>query len=91
MTVEANDSSSWYKENLSLREGSKEVARQSWAEIKTKIKQQWSKILEEDLDALKDDSQLLISKLQEVYGHAKERAEREYNDFLQSLKAKTKE
>lgn len=85
--------SDWYG-NSSLRENSKEAARESWAEIKNKIKAQWSKLLEEDLEALKDNKELLVAKLQQVYGHAKERAEKEYNEFLKSLqtsRAKSKE
>lgn len=72
----------------SLRESSKEVAKESWGEIKTKIKTQWSKILDEDLDALRDDKDLLIAKIQQVYGHAKERAEKEYEAFMKLIKTK---
>lgn len=83
MSIESQNTetkSEWYG-----RESSKESARESWSEIKHKIKAQWSKILDEDLEALKDNKGLLIAKIQQVYGHAKERAEKEYNDFIKSL------
>lgn len=90
ISLKTDSSSEWYGNNF--RESSKEAARESWSEIKSKIKAQWSKILDEDLEALKDNKDLLIAKIQQVYGHAKERAEKEYNDFIKSLQtSKSKE
>src|SRR3989338_8425259 len=63
---------------------------ESWSEIKSKIKSRWSNILDEDLEALKDSKELLVSKIQQVYGHAKERAEKDYEEFVQMLKATKK-
>jgi uncharacterized protein YjbJ (UPF0337 family) len=58
----------------------------SWNELKGEAKRQWSKLTDEDLELIKGKYTELLGLLQERYGHAKERAEREMNDWSKRLK-----
>src|SRR5580704_1995926 len=59
----------------------------SWHELKGEVKQQWSKLTDEDVELIKGKYAELLGLLQERYGHAKEQAEREINDWARRLKA----
>jgi uncharacterized protein YjbJ (UPF0337 family) len=65
--------------------GLDEIER-SWNELKGEAKRQWSKLTDEDLELIKGKYAELLGLLQERYGHAKERAEREMNDWSKRLK-----
>ena len=52
-----------------------------WHQVKGEIKTQWGKLTNDDLDQINGQSEKLIGKLQERYGYARDRAEREFLDF----------
>jgi len=52
-----------------------------WHQLKGEIKTQWGKLTDNDLDQIAGQSEKLIGKLQERYGYARDRAEREFLDF----------
>jgi uncharacterized protein YjbJ (UPF0337 family) len=52
-----------------------------WHQVKGEIKSQWGKLTDSDLDQVAGQSEKLIGKIQERYGYARDRAEREFNDF----------
>jgi uncharacterized protein YjbJ (UPF0337 family) len=58
----------------------------SWHELKGEVKQQWSKLTDEDVELIKGKYAELLGLLQARYGHAKEQAEREINDWAKRLK-----
>jgi uncharacterized protein YjbJ (UPF0337 family) len=58
----------------------------SWNELKGDVKRQWSKLTDEDVELIKGKYVELLGFLQERYGHAKEQAEREINDWAKRLK-----
>jgi uncharacterized protein YjbJ (UPF0337 family) len=58
----------------------------SWSELKGEVKRQWSKLTDEDVELVKGKYAELLGLLQERYGHAKEQAEREINDWAKRLK-----
>jgi|GEM_PF-568178 len=58
----------------------------SWNELKGEVKRQWSKLTDEDVEIIKGKYAELLGLLQERYGHAKEQAEREINDWAKRLK-----
>jgi uncharacterized protein YjbJ (UPF0337 family) len=62
-----------------------EVER-SWNELKGEVKRQWSKLTDEDVEIVKGKYPELLGLLQERYGHAKEQAEREINDWAKRLR-----
>lgn len=54
-----------------------------WKQIEGKVKQQWGKLTDDDLQQLEGHSEQLAGKLQERYGLAKEEAERQAKEFRQ--------
>jgi uncharacterized protein YjbJ (UPF0337 family) len=57
-----------------------------WNELKGDVKRRWTKLTDEDVDFVKGKYAELLGLLQERYGHAKEQAEQEINDWAKRLK-----
>ena len=53
----------------------------NWKQFKGKAKQQWSKLTDDELDAIAGSREVLSGKIQEQYGISKEQAEQELADF----------
>jgi uncharacterized protein YjbJ (UPF0337 family) len=53
-----------------------------WHQIKGSAKEQWGKLTSDDLDRVEGSSERLVGVLQERYGYARDRAQREVDDFL---------
>ena len=56
-----------------------------WKQLKGKIKTQWGKLTDDDIDVAEGHSQYLAGKLQERYGISKEKAEEEIAEFHRKL------
>jgi uncharacterized protein YjbJ (UPF0337 family) len=52
-----------------------------WKQVKGKIKEQWGKLTDNEIDQLQGNGEQLAGKLQEHYGLAREDAERQARDF----------
>ncbi|MEY8713444.1 hypothetical protein A9B99_21080 [Mangrovibacter phragmitis] len=48
-----------------------------WKIIKGKVKEEWGKLTDDDLDVIEGKRDQLVGRIQERYGYAKERAEEE--------------
>ncbi|USB33742.1 CsbD family protein [Paenibacillus sp. YPG26] len=60
------------------------VFKGKWNQLKGEAKVQWGKLTDDDLDVIAGEKDKLVGKLQERYGHTKDDAEREYNDWARS-------
>ena len=58
-----------------------------WKTLKGSVREHWGKLTEQDYEAIAGKREKLLGKLQERYGMAKERAERELDDFFSSQKS----
>ena len=65
-----------------------EVLKGEWKELKGKIKAKWGQLTDDDVAELEGNMDKVAGHLQQRYGYAKERAEKEYDDFKKSLAAK---
>lgn len=54
----------------------------NWKEMKGRIKQQWGDLTDDDLTVMNGKRDELAGRLQQRYGYAKDRAEREIDDWL---------
>jgi uncharacterized protein YjbJ (UPF0337 family) len=63
-----------------------DAIERNWTELKGEVKHQWSKLTDEDVEFVKGKYAELLGLLQERYGHAKEQAEQEINDWAKRLK-----
>lgn len=57
----------------------------NFEQIKGKVKEQWGKLTDNEIDSLKGNWDQLAGKLVERYGMAKDKAEQAANDFLKSV------
>jgi uncharacterized protein YjbJ (UPF0337 family) len=53
----------------------------SWKQIKGKMKEQWGKLTDDEIDQMEGNSDQLAGKLQERYGLARDEAERQAREF----------
>jgi uncharacterized protein YjbJ (UPF0337 family) len=56
----------------------------NWKQFKGKVKEKWGKLTDDDLDVIEGRSEQLVGKLQERYGIAKQEAEKQYKEFVNS-------
>ncbi|MBK6612737.1 CsbD family protein [Ottowia sp.] len=53
----------------------------NWLQVKGKIKEQWGKLTDDDLDVIAGKRDQLLGKLQERQGLAKDAAEKQLKDW----------
>ncbi len=56
-----------------------------WTQNKGKAKEQWGELTDDDLDRAAGNRDQLVGKIQEKYGVAKEEAERQVDEWSESL------
>ncbi len=52
-----------------------------WTQMKGEAKRRWGKLTDDDLTRIEGDRDKLVGTLQERYGHTKEEAEREADEW----------
>ena len=57
----------------------------NWIATKAKIKARFGKLTDDNIDAAKDNLDLLKGKIQSAYGFALDQAEKEYTNFIVTL------
>lgn len=57
------------------------IAQGNFKQIKGKLKQQWGKLTDDEIDQMEGNAEILIGKLQERYGWDREEAERQAREF----------
>jgi len=61
----------------------KDIMQGKWKEMKGKVKEQWGKLTDDDLDRIEGKSEQLVGLLQQRYGYARDKAEEEYKRFTE--------
>ncbi len=56
-----------------------------WKQISGKIRAKWGKLTDDDMQLIAGKKDILVGKLQERYGHAKDRMEKEVDDFYSGM------
>jgi uncharacterized protein YjbJ (UPF0337 family) len=59
-----------------------------WTELKGKVRERWGKLTDDDLDRIAGKRGQLIGTIQQKYGEAREKAERQVSDFEAKLEHK---
>lgn len=57
----------------------------NWKKIKGKAKENWGELTDDDLDVAEGKKDYLIGKIQAKYGKSKEEAQKEVDDFFESV------
>jgi len=56
-----------------------------WTQLKGAARQKWGKLTNDDLDVIEGNRKEIAGRIQQRYGYAKERAERELNAWIKTL------
>jgi uncharacterized protein YjbJ (UPF0337 family) len=59
----------------------KDTVKGNFTQLKGKIKQQWGKLTDDEIDQMEGHAEVLAGKLQERYGLQREEAERQAKEF----------
>lgn len=54
-----------------------------WKQLKGEVKTRWGKLTDDDLAQTEGNYDKLLGRIQERYGYAKDRAEREMTEWLE--------
>ena len=54
----------------------------NWKQFTGQVKSQWGKLTDDDMTVIAGKRDQLAGKLQERYGYAKDRVEKEVDDFI---------
>lgn len=65
----------------------KDTLQGQWKQFVGKVKEKWGRLTDDDLAQINGRRDMLIGKIQEKYGIAKERAEREVKSFEELLES----
>jgi uncharacterized protein YjbJ (UPF0337 family) len=57
----------------------------NWKEFKGKVKTQWGKLTDDDLDVIEGNRDQLEGRIQQQYGYDRDRARREVDDWMQRM------
>ena len=63
-----------------------DILKGKWHEIQGDVKKTWGKLTDNDMTVIAGESEKLLGILQTKYGYEKERAKKEYEDFINSHK-----
>lgn len=63
----------------------KNVIKGQWNQVKGKVKEQWGKLTNDDLDMIDGQSDQLAGRIQERYGIEQEEARRQVDEFEQRM------
>ncbi len=58
-----------------------ERVKGSWNQSKGTIRKQWGKLTDDDVDKIAGERDILVGRIQERYGIAKDEAERQVKDW----------
>jgi uncharacterized protein YjbJ (UPF0337 family) len=59
----------------------RDVMKGNFKQLRGKIKEQWGKLTDDEIDQMEGHAEVLAGKLQERYGWTREEAERRARDF----------
>ena len=64
----------------------KDIISGKWSQLKGKAQAKWGDLTNDDFDVAEGNAESLAGRLQERYGWAKDRAEKEVRDFEDSVR-----
>jgi uncharacterized protein YjbJ (UPF0337 family) len=62
-----------------------------WKQYKGQAKEKWGKLTDDDIDVIDGKRQQLVGRIQERYGIAKDAAEKQADEFVDTLQAENRQ
>ncbi|HZK84050.1 MAG TPA: CsbD family protein [Desulfosporosinus sp.] len=63
-----------------------DIFKGKWKELKGSVKEKWGDLTDDDVTKVEGQSEKLVGILQEKYGYSKDKAQEEYNEFMEDNK-----
>jgi len=63
-----------------------DIFKGKWKEIKGSVKAKWGNLTDDDVTEVEGQSEKLVGILQTKYGYSKDKAQEEYNQFMNDHK-----
>jgi uncharacterized protein YjbJ (UPF0337 family) len=63
-----------------------DTVKGQWKQLTGKVREKWGALSDDEIEKIEGKKDRLVGKLQERYGYAKDRAEREADDFCRNCK-----
>jgi len=60
-----------------------------WTQMKGKVREQWGKLTNDDLDQIQGHAEQLVGKIQERYGVARDDARRQFDTWMSDTEPRT--
>lgn len=60
----------------------KDQLKGQWPKLQDRIKREWVKLTDDDLDQINGNYDTFVGRLQQKYGHTKEEAQKSINNFM---------
>jgi len=59
----------------------RDIIEGNWKQMVGKVKQQWGKLTDDDLDVIQGKRDVLVGKIQERYGMSRDEAEKSFEEW----------
>jgi uncharacterized protein YjbJ (UPF0337 family) len=59
-----------------------DILKGQWSQLKGRVRQEWGRFTNDDVARIDGDREILLGRLQELYGRTREEAEEELEQFL---------
>jgi uncharacterized protein YjbJ (UPF0337 family) len=59
-----------------------DILKGQWSQLKGRVRQEWGRFTNDDVARIDGDREILLGRLQELYGRTREEAEEELVQFL---------
>jgi len=63
-----------------------DIFKGKWKELKGSVKEKWGDLTDDDVTEVEGKTEKLLGILQEKYGYSKDKAQEEYNKFMDDHK-----
>ena len=68
-----------------------ETLKGQWTQLKGRVREQWGKLTNDDIDQIQGRTEQLVGKIQERYGIAKAAAKREADAWMKMMESSAEE
>ena len=65
----------------------RDIAQGEWKQLKGKVRQQWGRLTDDEVEQIGGKYDRLVGKIQEKYGNAKDEVAGQVNEFLEKIEA----
>jgi len=59
-----------------------DILKGQWTQLQGRVRQEWGRFTNDDVARINGDREILLGRLQELYGRTREEAEEELEQFL---------